>query len=408
MKYTIMGFSQKAAYELGLDVTDLVILRWFVDFKDSGKMRSVLIDDEKYYWVFYKKLAEDIFILSFCKDTFYKRLKRMCDLDVLKKKKVCYGGNYVYYALGKNYSKLIRFEYNSKSAKSDQVYVDNTQNCDNLGNAPYFIKEYNEDFCDNTNDFNCNYNDSSSNMDDFNHNYNDLSNNINNFNRCCGNLSSNIDKFSSDYGDSSSNIDNFSRDTGDLGSNYDGFNLNPDDLNSNIDDFNHNYNDFKQNVTDLNPNLKDIAPNLPAQKPNLRVINPNLTDQNPEQIINLLNKSNKKDPTTKITPEFFLSELLLQLIQKNNPNFKKANFDDWEHGFKVLLYEDGKDYMEILHLLRWVHLEAKSWSNVILSPLDLRDHYDEISAQRKASKAKIPRRNPWDVLSDYGDISHFS
>ena len=33
MKYTILGFSQKDAYELGLDVTDLVTLRQFMDFK---------------------------------------------------------------------------------------------------------------------------------------------------------------------------------------------------------------------------------------------------------------------------------------------------------------------------------------------------------------------------------------
>ena len=47
MKYTIEGFSQQAAHELGLDALDLIILRWFVDFKDSGNMRTEFINVEK-------------------------------------------------------------------------------------------------------------------------------------------------------------------------------------------------------------------------------------------------------------------------------------------------------------------------------------------------------------------------
>ena len=47
MEYTILEFSQKAACELGLDITNLTILRWFVNSKYSGKMYSILIDNEK-------------------------------------------------------------------------------------------------------------------------------------------------------------------------------------------------------------------------------------------------------------------------------------------------------------------------------------------------------------------------
>ena len=41
MFYTIHGFYQKAAHKLGLDNDDLLLLRWFVNFKDSGNMKSV-------------------------------------------------------------------------------------------------------------------------------------------------------------------------------------------------------------------------------------------------------------------------------------------------------------------------------------------------------------------------------
>ena len=36
MKYNISGFSQLGMIELGLNADDLNILRWFMDFKDSG------------------------------------------------------------------------------------------------------------------------------------------------------------------------------------------------------------------------------------------------------------------------------------------------------------------------------------------------------------------------------------
>ena len=48
MKYTIEGFNQKEVLELGnLDVIDLVILRWIVDFEP--KMAKKEIDGEIYF-----------------------------------------------------------------------------------------------------------------------------------------------------------------------------------------------------------------------------------------------------------------------------------------------------------------------------------------------------------------------
>ena len=36
MEYSIHGFSQEKALELGLDDRDLLILRWFINFRDNG------------------------------------------------------------------------------------------------------------------------------------------------------------------------------------------------------------------------------------------------------------------------------------------------------------------------------------------------------------------------------------
>ncbi len=60
MKYTIEGFSQEKLVELNLDLTDAVILRWFVDLKDSGKMYSEIKENDKYYWLKYDAVIEDL------------------------------------------------------------------------------------------------------------------------------------------------------------------------------------------------------------------------------------------------------------------------------------------------------------------------------------------------------------
>ncbi|CEN74870.1 Uncharacterised protein [[Clostridium] sordellii] len=49
MEYSIHGFSQEKAIELELDDRDLLILNWFVKFKDSERMISKIISDDKYY-----------------------------------------------------------------------------------------------------------------------------------------------------------------------------------------------------------------------------------------------------------------------------------------------------------------------------------------------------------------------
>ena len=40
MKFTILGFSHPAAYDLGLDVNEQAILRRYIDFKESGYMNK--------------------------------------------------------------------------------------------------------------------------------------------------------------------------------------------------------------------------------------------------------------------------------------------------------------------------------------------------------------------------------
>ena len=106
MKYTIEGFNQKETIELGnLDVIDLVILRWIVDFEPN--MAKKEIDGEIYFWVNYQSLLEALPILNIQKLALYRRLERMCDVGIFKHKNVKDKGNYSYYSFGDNYAKLI-------------------------------------------------------------------------------------------------------------------------------------------------------------------------------------------------------------------------------------------------------------------------------------------------------------
>ncbi|GAA0106739.1 hypothetical protein UT300013_33630 [Paraclostridium sordellii] len=113
MEYTIHGFSQENAIKLGLDDRDLLILRWFVRFKDNGKMSSRIIDGDKYYWIKYEGVVEDLPITNIkSNDSIYRRLKKMTQAKVLKHKTIKGGGTYSYYCLGESYSSLVDTDRN--------------------------------------------------------------------------------------------------------------------------------------------------------------------------------------------------------------------------------------------------------------------------------------------------------
>lgn len=106
MKYKIYGFLQDGFVKFGLKSSDMLILRWFVDFMDSGRMISKEIDGKLYYWIDYKKIMEDFPILDMKKDAIYMRLRKMCECKILERKILKKGG-YSYYRLGDNYIYLI-------------------------------------------------------------------------------------------------------------------------------------------------------------------------------------------------------------------------------------------------------------------------------------------------------------
>lgn len=127
MKYTLEGFSQEAALSIRatiteddrtktikLDLTDLTILRWIVDFYPN--MKKTIIDGEEYAWVNYATFIEDMPLLGLSKQSLYKRCMKMVQLGVLKHKTVRSDGTYSCYGFGPEYPRLISTPHNAAQA----------------------------------------------------------------------------------------------------------------------------------------------------------------------------------------------------------------------------------------------------------------------------------------------------
>ena len=115
MKYTIEGFDQKTAIEYGLDVTDLTILRWFVDFMHSNRISKVMHDGKEYCWIKYDGLLTDMPILGIQKKMLAIRLKKLVDAGVLIHATKKVGGTFSLYAIGDNYTNLINSYSSTKT-----------------------------------------------------------------------------------------------------------------------------------------------------------------------------------------------------------------------------------------------------------------------------------------------------
>ncbi len=119
MKYTILGFSQEKALELGLDVYDLLIVRWFVDFYSSSKMVKMNVGDRTYVWVNYSKVIEDIPILNMKKDTLSRRMKKICETGIMEHETLKQGGTFSLYRLTDKYDQLISHDGNTEGTEKN-------------------------------------------------------------------------------------------------------------------------------------------------------------------------------------------------------------------------------------------------------------------------------------------------
>ena len=107
LKFTLQGFNQLEAIKLGLNNDDLTVLRWFIDFKNTGEMEKNYIPsiNDMGHWVNYSTLVDSLPILL--KDG-NKYLEEYLELEK------------AYYKLDEDSYKKLRKKYMEKYLKKVQ------------------------------------------------------------------------------------------------------------------------------------------------------------------------------------------------------------------------------------------------------------------------------------------------
>ncbi|MDM1535070.1 hypothetical protein [Myroides odoratimimus] len=85
MKFNI-NINQKAIIDnkLGLDVVDASIIDFLHVFSLSTEIIKVPFENDIYFYFSHKKIVDDMPILALKKDSVYRRLKKICDLGLMK------------------------------------------------------------------------------------------------------------------------------------------------------------------------------------------------------------------------------------------------------------------------------------------------------------------------------------
>lgn len=85
MKFTIT-INQKAIVDFGLniDISDAAIIDWMMQFAHSSKINKIDYSGKTYYFFAYQKIKDDLPILNIGKDAIYRRLKKMCEYNLLE------------------------------------------------------------------------------------------------------------------------------------------------------------------------------------------------------------------------------------------------------------------------------------------------------------------------------------
>lgn len=126
MKYSILGFYQKAVLEvtkevmveqkageypkyktIKLDCIDLLILQDVADFMNRKKIIKYTIDDKIYFSIHYSAIIEDLPILGIKQQALSDRLSKLVELDLLEKAVIKnQAGSFVAFRLGEKYEHL--------------------------------------------------------------------------------------------------------------------------------------------------------------------------------------------------------------------------------------------------------------------------------------------------------------
>ena len=432
MKYNLQGFSQEVASELNIDGIDLYLLRWFVDFKDTNQMDTKIVDGEVYYWIYHKKVSEDMPILHLQKTAIYRRLKKLCKAQIFKKTVVRERGTFTYYAIGPNYIRLISNTPNSSIANVSAI------------KPPPVGPAFDDDnfLCENCRCSKCcgNFSGCDNDLGYGDHrDCEDLATSFNlpteGFDKISASLMPIEENVSNHVGDYILNAGSLNMKSGELKSQESSFESHEGVIESPQGAIESTTGSFKSPQGVINSqegslkSPKGISESLtsPSKLTSHTLNDENLTfepktdtfkaeegtfesdrgalesDQKIEINKNniIYNSSNSENNETT------LSELLWKFIKELNPTFPLPDFKKWVRDFKNILYKDKRDFDEVSEVIEWTFTNDDNtfWSDKIVEASDLRRHYKRILAQfngaKRALKNKISTSRSYYNTADF-------
>ena len=456
MKYNLQGFSQEVASELNIDGIDLYLLRWFVDFKDTNQMDTKIVDDEVYYWIYHKKVSEDMPILHMQKTAIYRRLKKLCKAQIFKKTVVRERGTFTYYAIGPNYIRLISNTPNSSIANVSAIkpppvspaFSDDNFRCENCRCSKCC---WNSSACDNDlsyggnggGDFylNVSYDNCDACVSYADHrDCEDLANSFNlptdGFDKISAGLVPVEESASNNVGDYILNAGSLNMKSGELKSQESSFESHEGNTEfqegavaSTISDIKSQEVALKshegviestisaiESTTGSFKSPKGISESLtsPSKLTSHTLNDENLTFESKTDTFKAeegtfesdrgalesdqkieINKNNIiYNSSNSENNETTLSELLWKFIKELNPTFPLPDFKKWVRDFKNILYKDKRDFDEVSEVIEWTFTNNDNtfWSDKIVEASDLRRHYKRILAQFNGAKRALKNK----------------
>lgn len=440
MKYNLQGFSQEVASELNIDGIDLYLLRWFVDFKDTNQMDTKIVDGEVYYWIYHKKVSEDMPILHLQKTAIYRRLKKLCKAQIFKKTVVRERGTFTYYAIGPNYIRLISNTPNSSIANVSAIkpppvspaFDDDNFGCENCrcskccGNfSDYDNHRYCEDLANSFNLPTEGFDKISAGLMPVEES---ASNNIGNYILNAGSLNvksselksqessfeshegntefqegvieSTISAIESPQGAIESTTSSFKSPQGVINS-QEGSLKSPKGISESLTS------PSKLNSHTLNDENLTFEPKTDTFKAEEGTFESDRGALESDQKIEINKNNIIYNSSNSENNETTLSELLWKFIKELNPTFPLPDFKKWVRDFKNILYKDKRDFDEVSEVIEWTFTNDDNtfWSDKIVEASDLRRHYKRILAQfngaKRALKNKISTSKSYYNTADF-------
>lgn len=426
MKYNLQGFSQEVASELNIDGIDLYLLRWFVDFKDTNQMDTKIVDGEVYYWIYHKKVSEDMPILHLQKTAIYRRLKKLCKAQIFKKTVVRERGTFTYYAIGPNYIRLISNTPNSSIANVSAIkppsvspaFDDDNFGCENCrcskccGN---FSGCDNHRYCEDlANSFNLptdGFDKISAGLmpveESASNNVVDYILNAGSLNVKSSELKSQESSFESHEGNTEfqegvieSTISAIESPQGVINS-QEGSLKSPKGISESLTS------PSKLNSHTLNDENLTFEPKTDTFKAEEGTFESDRGALESDQKIEINKNNIIYNSSNSENNETTLSELLWKFIKELNPTFPLPDFKKWVRDFKNILYKDKRDFDEVSEVIEWTFTNDDNtfWSDKIVEASDLRRHYKRILAQfngaKRALKNKISTSKSYYNTADF-------